>query len=306
MRRDAFHTVHPAVDLAFFLFVMLITAFVLHPAVTGISLAAALTYAICLKGRKTLRLCLTFVLPVVVIVAVFNPLFNHAGTTVLFYMKNGNAVTMEAVLYGAVSACMFAALILWCSCLTAVMTSDKYVYLFGRAIPTLSLVFSMVLRFVPRLFARIKLVSEAQKSVAPSFGKSPIKAASHGLSVLSATVTWALESAVTVSDSMHSRGYGLPGRTSFPLFRFDRRDAVLGISMLVCFALSAAAMATGHIRFRFYPSVKYSPADALSLIGYAAFLILCITPLLLNIWERASLARALGSGSFSKKTADGG
>ncbi|MBO4563203.1 MAG: energy-coupling factor transporter transmembrane protein EcfT [Clostridia bacterium] len=274
-------------NLAFFLFVMLITAFVLHPAVTGISLVAACIYAFYLKGRKALKFFLIFVLPVIVFVAALNPVFNHAGTTVLFYFKNGNAVTREAVLYGIVSACMFAALIMWCVCLSSVMTSDKYVCLFGKAIPTLSLVFSMVLRFVPRLFSRIKLCSQAQKSVAPSFGKNPVKAVRHGLSVLSATVTWALESAVNISDSMKSRGYGLPGRTSYSIYRFDRRDAVMGILMAVCFALSAAAMATKHIWFRFYPSVKYSGTDAFSVIGYAAFLILCMLPVILNVKENA-------------------
>lgn len=285
MRKDAFSSIHPAVTMAFFLFVTLITAFVLHPVITGISLVSACAYHVMLKGRKALIFCLCFVLPFTIVVAVLNPLFNHAGTTVLFYLKNGNPVTKEAVLYGLVSACMFAALIIWFSCLNCVMDSDKYVYLFGRAAPTLSLIFSMVMRFVPRFFQRIKEVSTAQKSIRPEFKKSPVKAVSHAFSVLSVTVTWALENAVTTADSMKSRGYGLPKRSAFAIYRFDGRDAVFAIVMGICFIVSVIACATGSIRFRFYPSIKYSGMSLLWVFGCAAFLILCLLPVFLNIKE---------------------
>ena len=274
--------------MGFFAAVMLITAFVLHPVITGISLAAACTYTVYLKGRKALLFDLAFVLPLLLIVAALNPLFNHEGVTVLFFLWNGNAVTLEAVLYGAVSACMFAALIMWFYCLNAVMSADKYVYLFGRIIPVLSLIFSMVLRFVPRIFKRIAEVSRAQRSIAPPMGKSIPRGVRHGMSVLSVTVTWALESAVGVSDSMRSRGYGLPGRTSFSVFRFDGRDGLtLGV-MIGSFALSVAAIALKRIWFRFYPSIKYEGLSPLALAGFIAFLILCMIPVLLNVKESIS------------------
>jgi energy-coupling factor transport system permease protein len=271
--------------MLFFILVTVTTALVLHPVITGISLAAACAYAILLKGRKALIFCLAFVLPLILIVAVLNPLFNHAGVTPLFYLKNGNAVTLEAIIYGINSACMFAALVLWFFCLSTCMTSDKYVYLFGKVVPTLSLLFSMVLRFVPRLFARIRDVSNAQKSVSPEFKKSPVNALRHGVSVISSTVSWALESAVNVSDSMKSRGYGLPGRTSYAIYRFDARDAVLSAILGCSFILSAAAMAFKHIRFRCYPSILFIGTDALAAAGYAAFALFCAAPVILNLKE---------------------
>lgn len=285
MRRDAFNFVHPAVSMLFFVFVTLITAFVLHPVVTGVSLICACVYYIFLKGRKAVAFILSFALPVMILVSVINPLFNHAGTRILFYLWNGNAVTLEAVLYGLNSACMFAALIVWCACLTCVMSSDKYVCLFGKALPTLSLLFSMVLRFVPRLLERIKLVSSAQESVAPPAGKSPVKGVRHGLSVISVTVSWALESAVNISDSMKSRGYGLKGRTSYSLYRFDGRDLLLTVVIVASFAASAIASAAKAVWFRYYPSIKFTPPGVWSALGCAAFLILCSVPMLLNIEE---------------------
>jgi hypothetical protein len=43
------------------------------------------------------------------------------------------------------------------------MTSDKFVYLFGEIIPALSLIFSMVLRLVPRLKAQSRVIANARK-----------------------------------------------------------------------------------------------------------------------------------------------
>ena len=194
-------------------------------------------------------------------------------------------MTLEAVWYGVVSACMFAALILWCSCLNSVMSSDKYVCLFGGIIPSLSLTFSMVLRFLPRFLKRIRDVNDAQSCAEERFGKSPVKAVKRGLSVISVTVTWALESAVTTADSMKSRGYGLRGRTSYSIYRFTRRDALLSFLLAVSFALSVVSMAAKDVWFRFYPSIKYSEVGPMTVIGLAAFTVLCALPLLLNIKE---------------------
>ncbi len=41
---------------------------------------------------------------------------------------------------------------------------------------------------------------------------------------MSILVTWALENAIDTADSMKDRGYVLPGRTAFSIYRFDRRD----------------------------------------------------------------------------------
>ena len=68
----------------------------------------------------------------------------------LFYLKDGNPVTLESILYGVGSGIMLACVVSWFSVFHAVMTSDKFMYLFGKVIPAFSLLLSMCLRFVPR------------------------------------------------------------------------------------------------------------------------------------------------------------
>lgn len=69
------------------------------------------------------------------------------------------------MLYGAAAAVMLASVVLWFSSYNEVMTSDKFVYLFGRVIPALSLVLSMSLRFIPKFKAQMQTVSEAQPCI---------------------------------------------------------------------------------------------------------------------------------------------
>ena len=82
--------------------------------------------------------------------ALVNPAFNHEGATILTYLPSGNPLTMESMFYGVAAAVMLASVVLWFSSYNEVMTSDKFVYLFGRIIPALSLVLSMALRFIPK------------------------------------------------------------------------------------------------------------------------------------------------------------
>ena len=39
-------------------------------------------------------------LPACLLMMVINPLFSHEGATMLFYLKDGNPVTLESILYG--------------------------------------------------------------------------------------------------------------------------------------------------------------------------------------------------------------
>ena len=165
--RDTFSSCHPVINFLYFALVLLVTMFCLHPVILGLSLAGSVVYAVYLNGQRAVRFSLAFLLPMMLLTLIINPSFNHQGITILTYLPTGNPLTLESILYGVSAAAMLAAVISWFSCYTAVMTSDKFVYLFGRVIPALSLVLSMTLRFVPKFKAQLHVVSEAQRCVGP-------------------------------------------------------------------------------------------------------------------------------------------
>ena len=280
--RDCFSTYHPVVNFVFFAEVLGFSMFLLHPMCLVISLLCGAGYALCLNGRKAVGLCLKGVLPMMVFTAILNPIFSHEGITILTYLPSGNPLTLESVLYGLAAAAMLGAVVLWFSCFSAVITSDKFVYLFGRIIPALSLVLSMALRFVPRFGQQLRVVTRAQKCIGrdPSRGSLLHRIKCAG-AILSVMVTWSLENGIDTADSMKSRGYGLPGRTAFSIFRFDKRDKQALVLLLALGAAVLAGAALECLTWRYFPSVKWSTAP-LSLAVLAAYGALCAFPIILN------------------------
>ena len=278
--RDAFSSYHPAVNFLYFGLVLFFTMCFLHPACLLLSLAAALRYAVCLNGRRAVR---RYLLPAALLAALINPAFNHQGATILTYLPSGNPLTLESMAYGLAAAALLSAVVTWFSCYTAVMTSDKFVYLFGRVIPALSLVLSMALRFVPRFQVQARAVSQAQRCVGRDVSDgSLLQRLRNGVTILSILLTWCLENALETADSMKSRGYGLPGRTAFSIYRLDDRDqaALWWLGALGGYILSM--WGAGGFACRYFPTFRLAPRDGWSLSGLLAFGLLCLTPVIID------------------------
>ncbi|MDR2109276.1 MAG: energy-coupling factor transporter transmembrane protein EcfT, partial [Coriobacteriales bacterium] len=163
--QDAFSGLHPGPCYLFFGFVIIFTVFFMHPVVLSISFICATAYALYLGRARALRFTLCFLLPIMLLAAILNPAFNHRGATILFYLWTGNPVTLESLVYGVAGALMIGAVIQWFYCYNAVISSDKFLWLFGRAIPSLALVISMALRLVPRYSAQAARIAAAQRGL---------------------------------------------------------------------------------------------------------------------------------------------
>lgn len=296
-KQDAFSGYHPAVNFLYYAMVLLFSMCLMHPAYLLISLTGALAYDISLRGRKAVRFAAAGLLPMALFAAAVNPAFNHEGATILTYLPGGNPLTLESILYGAAAAAMLAAVVLWFSSYQLVMTSDKFVYLFGRIIPALSLVLSMALRFIPRFRAQLHTVGEAQACLGrDTQNGSLLRRMKNALRVFSITVTWSLENAIETADSMRARGYGLPGRTAFSIYRLDSRDRAALAWLGFCgFDLIAGWMA-GGMYFRYYPTVKCAPLTPMTASFALVYLCLCLTPVALN-WKEDAAWSSLRSGT---------
>ena len=97
---DAFSRYHPLVNFLFFALVLAYSMVLMHPVCLAVSLTGALVYAGELGGRRALAGHLKFALPVLLLAAIVNPAFNHAGVTILTYLPSGNPLTLESILYG--------------------------------------------------------------------------------------------------------------------------------------------------------------------------------------------------------------
>ena len=263
-----FSNCHPAVPALWFTLVLAFTVTTFHPLLLGVALLTCWLW----WGRLGERPGTGRLLPLLVLAALFNPLFSHAGVTVLAYFPNGNPLTLESVLFGLGAALMLWAALACVGCLGRVMTADKWMCLLGRAVPILSLLLSMTLGAIPRLRARFAQVSAAQRRVGRR-GDTRLERARLGLRNLG-----------VVLDSMEGRGYGLPGRTCYTNYRLESGDRELLIFLVCAGGYLLLMWLQGALSWQYYPMVKWSGLSLWSLSALVDWTLLCALPLYLE-WK---------------------
>ncbi len=270
MENDAFSQRHPLVNFLFFLAAIGLGVVIQHPVYVAASCVSAGCYYLLLTGKKGWGFLLGL-LPVALVIAGVNPLFNLEGETALFFLF-GRPYTLEALLYGADAAGIFVLMLLWFGCYSRVLTSDKFISLFGARIPALSLLLVMVLRMIPNLQGKARQILGARRSI----GKGPGEGAgwkeklSGGMGSVSALTDWALEGGIITADSMRARGYGTAKRTGFQCYRFTPEDAsILGLMA----ALVLLTVLFGNTAAEFVPQMRV-PEPGWGLYAYAALLLL--------------------------------
>ncbi len=284
--KDTFSGYHPLINFLYFGLVLVFSMTFMHPICLAISLTSAVAYSIYLNGSKAMGMNLRYMVPIFLISALVNPAFSHKGATILGYFPSGNPLTLESIIYGISAAVMIISVITWFFCYNAVMTSDKFVYLFGRIIPAMSLILSMVLRFVPKFKAQIKVVSNAQKCLGRDVSNGGIvERAKNGITILSSMVAWALENGIETADSMKNRGYGLHGRTAFSIYQFDNRDKVVLAYLLLSGVYIVVGAYVGGISWRYYPTGKGVDFGAYPVSIFLCYFVLCMIPIIINIRE---------------------
>ncbi len=283
MNKDAFSGFHPAVNLAFFVGALIVTMFVRQPVYLAISLLCGCAYLLYLQGWKGMLRQVGYLLPVLALMAVMNPLFNHEGMTILWYLPNDNPITLEAICFGLASAVMMGASIVWFNCCNQVFTSDKIIYLFGRVIPAMSLLISMTLRFVPRFKNYLQSVMRVQKAMHQP--KNLMEKLQQALAAFSATVSWAMEQSIISADSMKSRGFGAAGRTAFSIYRFEKRDAIALVLMGALWMGAVVPYLTDALNWNYYPRLSGQLLGPVQVLAYICYSGMCCLPLIIDLME---------------------
>lgn len=282
MRNDAFSKHHPAVIFLFFLGAAGSAMLIQHPWYLLAGLLGSGIYYLLLHGGKGWRVILGMI-PLFLLLAAMNPLFNRSGERVLFWYFD-RPYTLEALLYGGAIAAVFVEMILWFGCCGSVLTSDKFTSLFGNLIPALSLLLVMVLRMIPNLLRKAKQLTGARSSIGHGVSErdSLGQKLAEGLTVLGALTGWALEGSVVTADSMRSRGYGSGRHTSFQRYTMTRSDWAL---LLVQLLLLLVALLYGDRTAVYTPELSIAPVGGSAGAGLAAYTAYLLIPTALHIKE---------------------
>ncbi|MDH6603359.1 energy-coupling factor transport system permease protein [Bacilli bacterium PM5-9] len=280
-----FQSFHPIVNLLYFATVIFFTMFFLHPIFLAISFIVSIIFLIKTEGFAEFKNRLLFISIFFILLAIANPIFVHKGATPLFY-ANSNAITLESCVYGVVFALMLVSVIFWFFSFNKIMNSDKIIYIFSSVMPTIGLMISMILRFIPRFQLQLKKIINMNKIGGNPYKsnsiKSRLKAIFRTFSIL---VTWAFENSIDTANTMKARGYGLKNRTTFHLYKLEARDIVFIIFIVLSLLLNLALYNFLDLRFYYYPEIAPLKLSVGSILAYGSYLLLLLMPIIIEIKE---------------------
>lgn len=268
MKRESFSRCHPAVNFVFYIGTFVMEMCFVHPAFLICSMICGLSYYLIVKKWDWKYLGMLFAL--FLGMTLINPFFNPRGEHILFIYGNGRPYTFEAICYGMAMASIFVTVLLWFATYNEIMTSDKFLYCFGKFAPTVTLILTMVLRLVPEFQKKTKQISGARKCIGMSAENgTAYEKAEHGLTLVSVLTSWALEGGVVMADSMRSRGFGCGKRTAFSIYKMKTTDWKILLAMLILMGMAAVSRLT----------------DSWTMPGLIAYFIYLSIPIQMNIME---------------------
>lgn len=292
MTRTAFDLYHPVVAFGYFAVLFVLSMATMQPVYIVISFVAALAYSVVLRGARATGRSLVWQLPLVLIIALANPLFSASGSTELFRIGL-RAIYLESLVFGACMGLMLASILLIFSNASRALTSDKVMALFGNVAPVIGLMLSMAARLVPQFVRRGKDIGGVQRACTAACqetgdgtkrgGRGDRGAIRSNLRLTSVLMGWSMEDSLETADAMKARGWGTSERrTTYQRYRFRSSDALVLVLVGTLALVSAVAAWAAYSQFEFYPTlVGFAPWW--SYVPYALF---ALFPLMLEIKER--------------------
>ena len=306
---DEFSRSPPVVNLIFYLLVLGTTMFQMSVGLVFISLFSAVVYYFMLKKTEGLKYC-TVVVGIIIVSAIINPLFSHKGGTLLFYLFTGNPVTLESIIYGLISAIIIGAMLLWFSTFNQVMGVERILGAIGKVLTNVSLLITMIMRFIPQYTRHQRKVSMVNKVNKRNYGEKInllnrektekenviearkkqknkngidkiIDSIKEGSRTFSITTTWALENSIYTADSMKARGFGTGRRTNYSNYKFQKRDYLLMGWLVILWLVVVFSLEREKVYTYYYPFIQVKN----NVVVYLIYGLLCLTPVLINVKE---------------------
>lgn len=286
-KKDEFGSYNPWVLVTFYTMVIIGTILISNPIAIAGSFLAGVSYVLYQKGQRAIKF-IFFLLPMMLLGALLNPVFNHRGSTILTYFRD-NPITLEAVVFGIASAFMIGSIIFWFSTFNYIITSDKLMYLGSKIVPSITLVFAMVLRFVPRFERQVEEIIKGQKALGrKSTEKKFLPKMRFATKIMSVMTTWSLENSVDLANSMKARGFGACNRTTYAIFKFCSRDfCLLSILILIIGIIIGTSINIFHVNvnMRIYPTLAIPEITLKSIAVNVAVISGYFVPLIINFYE---------------------
>jgi energy-coupling factor transport system permease protein len=194
-----------------------------------IAVVSLLAVAAFFTSLREVSRVLKWLLPLGLLICVINPLFDHHGRTVLFYLW-GNSITAEAIVMGVSQALLLTGLILLFTSFNRVIEPSSFLYLTARFMPRTALLLNVSLQTASRLSRRTADMLDVQKTRDEHVPKRR-----YALLLLNAFTNRSLEEGLEMALTIKARDYRSGRRTHYRKHRFKPRDVFALTLMLALF-----------------------------------------------------------------------
>lgn len=275
---------HPAVALLYCGVALVLAMSSMQPVYLVLTFLGQLAWSACL-GRGSALSKLVWQAPLVLILAVANPIFSPSGSTVLLRVGTW-ALYLESLIYGICQGIMLCNSLMAFSNVSEILTSDKVMEVMARRLPTVALMISMTMRLIPRYTRRGTEVMDVDAACTSSGAAAGRRGRLREAMRLSTVLLgWGMEDSLQTVDSMVARGWQSGARrTTYSRRRFGRLDlaAVLGVGLVGLLAFVCQIQASGQMRF--YPRIT----GIAPWFSYAPYVVFFAVPLATALYEELS------------------
>ncbi|NLE74352.1 MAG: energy-coupling factor transporter transmembrane protein EcfT [Actinobacteria bacterium] len=281
----------PAVVTAYTMFLVTAALVITNPLFLVCILCACL---LTLASDGRLRAAAAYVRVAIyagITVLIINPLFSSGGIHPLLAAQLGPfhlRITWEGIAFGAGQALHLITLILAFATLTLILDQDYQLAMLSRLSARSALVVSLATRLLPVLSRDAARISDAQRSRGAELdrGRWRDRAIARG-PLLAGLLTQSLERGTDVAASMESRGYGLPGRTTWRRrLRWKTTDiavAALAGGGFICLIVGGVSRNLG---FAYFPVIA-NPMETFTTPSSIALLAFVFVPAVWSLtWRR--------------------
>ncbi|MGI6104811.1 MAG: energy-coupling factor transporter transmembrane component T [Raoultibacter sp.] len=280
-RKHFFDSMHPAVLLAYFLVILAFSMLAFHPVFISLSCIGAILLSVFLRGWISTGKTLVWQLPLVVLIAIINPVFSSMGTTELFSIGD-KVVHSEELIFGGCMGLMLITVMLWFANLSEVLGADKLRSLCGNKAPTLGFMLSAVMRQIPQLLKRGRAIDYSMRACTSSSSLANAKPLSSRVRLGSVLMAWSMENSLEMADAMKARGWNsTDSRSSYQRRSFRRRD-VLGLVALFGLTIACLGLSLSELTsFHFYPIMTQLQFQ----LAYLVYALLVLLPVVSALVE---------------------
>ncbi|HZK28647.1 MAG TPA: energy-coupling factor transporter transmembrane component T [Clostridia bacterium] len=245
---------HPTVILVFYMTVLVVTMSTHHPVAAALSFAFALILRFRVVGfRKAVR-SLVYLLPMVVLIALFNSLFNNRGITVIATIGS-MTFSLESALYGLVSGVMLSAVMLWFQSYNDMMESGRFLAILGKRLPVISMMVSMIFRFIPDTLAHGREIDMSRRALMGS--PKPRVRLTFAVSLMSSLMAWSMENAIVTADAMKAKAYDSGKRRPYARVRWTAGDIAPVLLIILTVVTVILGWVCGGTAFAYYPLLDF-------------------------------------------------